>query len=121
MLRRALLLVLLSAPVPAFAAGLLGDWARDDGAVKVRFAPCGGAVCGTVTWLKDTSGNGKVGQKVFFDFKPDGEGKWAGSAFNPEDGKTYTGKLTLSGDKLNTAGCVLAGLICKSVDWVRAP
>ena len=53
--------------------------------------------------------------------KPAGEGKWVGSAFNPEDGKNYSGKMTLAGDKLNTSGCVLGGLICKSVDWTRAP
>jgi uncharacterized protein (DUF2147 family) len=52
--------------------------------------------------------------------KPNGENAWAGSAFNPNDGKRYTAKLTLSGDRLVTAGCVLGGLICKSFDWTRA-
>ena len=51
--------------------------------------------------------------------KPNGENAWAGSAFNPNDGKRYTAKLTLSGDHLITAGCVLGGLICKSFDWTR--
>ena len=51
--------------------------------------------------------------------KPNGENAWAGSAFNPEDGRRYTAKLTLSGDHLVTAGCVLGGLICKSFDWTR--
>ena len=51
--------------------------------------------------------------------KPNGEDSWAGTAFNPEDGKRYTAKLTLSGDHLVTAGCVLGGLICKSFDWTR--
>ena len=41
------------------------------------------------------------------------------TAFNPEDGKRYTAKLTLSGDHLVTAGCVLGGLICQSFDWTR--
>ena len=63
---------------------------------------------------------GKVGQQVFFDMKPSGENAWKGSAFNPEDGKTYSGKMTLSGDHLVTAGCVLGGLICKSMNWTRA-
>ena len=99
-----------------------GEWLQDDGKAKVRFASCGDAVCGSITWLKDpTSDPAKVGQQVFFDMKPAGDNLWKGSAFNPEDGKTYSGKMTLSGDRLTTAGCVLGGLICKSVDWTRAP
>jgi uncharacterized protein (DUF2147 family) len=53
--------------------------------------------------------------------KPDGKDSWAGSAFNPDDGKHYTAKLTLSGNRLVTSGCVFGGLICKSFDWTRAP
>jgi uncharacterized protein (DUF2147 family) len=52
--------------------------------------------------------------------KPKGDNVWTGSAFNPEDGKTYNGKLTLGGDQLTTAGCVLGGLICKSMSWTRS-
>ena len=103
----------------ALAADVTGEWLRADGVSKVRFSACGSAVCGTISWLKDPNAPAKVGQQVFFDMKPSGDNKWAGSAFNPEDGKTYSGKMTLSGDSLNTAGCVLGGLICKSVDWKR--
>jgi uncharacterized protein (DUF2147 family) len=28
--------------------------------------------------------------------------------------------MTMSGDHLVTAGCVLGGLICKSMNWTRA-
>ncbi len=90
------------------------------GASKVRIASCGGeALCGTIVWLKDPNGPAKVGQQVFFDMKPHGDNVWTGSAFNPEDGKTYSGKMTLAGDRLTTAGCVFGGLICKSVAWTR--
>ena len=51
--------------------------------------------------------------------KPSGDNVWAGLAFNPDDGRNYTSKITLSGDTLITAGCVLGGLICKSVSWTR--
>ena len=116
----ALLAVILFAATPALADAT-GEWARIDGKARVRIAPCGGgALCGTVTWVQDPKGPGKVGQRVFFDMKPTGANAWTGAAFNPEDGKTYSGKMTLNGDALNTAGCVLGGLICKSVDWTRA-
>ena len=77
-------------------------------------------LCGSIIWLRDPSGPAKVGQQVFFDMKPHGDNAWTGSAFNPEDGKTYLGKMTLTGDCLVTAGCVFGGLICKSVGWTRA-
>lgn len=97
----------------------LGVWQRDTGASRVRFAKCGEGLCGTLSWLKDTNGPAKVGQRIFYDMKPSGAGKWSGSAFNPEDGKTYSGTMTLAGDTLTTAGCVLGGLICRSVVWKR--
>jgi uncharacterized protein (DUF2147 family) len=110
---------LLASP-PAFAQDIGGIWLRESGASRVRFAKCGEALCGTLAWLKDASGPAKVGQRIFYDMKPDGAGKWKGSAFNPEDGKTYSGTMTLTGDRLTTSGCVLVGLICRSVNWAKA-
>lgn len=106
---------------PALAQELSGTtWLRETGASRVKFAPCGDALCGAIVWLKDPNGPAKLGQQVFFDMKPDGAGQWKGQAFNPEDGKTYSGKMTLSGTTLTTAGCVFGGLICKSTNWAKA-
>lgn len=104
----------------AFAGDVVGEWARVDGKAKVRFAPCGSALCGMVTWLKDPNGPGRIGQRVFYDMKPNGANAWAGTAFNPEDGKEYAGKMSLEGANLTTAGCVMGGWICKSFAWTRA-
>ena len=115
----ALALLAASAP-PALASDVTGIWTRDDGSARLRFSACGGgAICGFLAWKKELGGPAKIGQKLFSDMRPSGEGSWAGSAFNPEDGKRYTAKLTLSGDHLVTAGCVLGGLICQSFDWTR--
>ena len=106
---------------PVLAQDLAGTtWLRETGASRVKFAPCGEALCGSIVWLKDPNGPAKLGQQVCFDMKPDGAGQWAGQAFNPEDGKTYSGKMTLSGATLTTAGCVFGGLICKSTNWSKA-
>jgi uncharacterized protein (DUF2147 family) len=114
-------LALLAASAPAAIAGdVTGIWMRDDGSARLRFSACGGgAICGFLAWKKESGGAAKIGQKLFSDMRPSGEGTWAGTAFNPEDGKRYTAKLTLSGDHLVTAGCVLGGLICQSFDWNR--
>jgi uncharacterized protein (DUF2147 family) len=104
---------------PASAQEATGVWLRENGASRVRVAPCGSALCGTIVWLKDADSDAKVGQRVFFDMASSGGGTWNGKAFNPEDGKTYSGKMTVSGDKLVTSGCVLGGIICRSVNWSR--
>ena len=113
-------ITLALAAAPAAAQDATGTWLRDSGASRVRIAPCGDSLCGHITWLKDKSGPAKVGQRVFYGMKPNGAGSWKGSAFNPEDGKTYSGKMTVSGNSLTTSGCVLGGLICKTVNWSRA-
>ncbi|BCB19980.1 DUF2147 domain-containing protein [Bosea sp. ANAM02] len=110
---------LLAGVSGAAAQEVVGTWERDTGASRVRFTKCGEALCGSLSWLKDTSGPAKVGQRIFYDMKPNGANKWSGSAFNPEDGKTYSGTMTLSGNTLTTAGCVMGGLICRSVKWNR--
>jgi uncharacterized protein (DUF2147 family) len=116
-------LAALALPLMAGAAqaqDATGTWLRETGESRVRFAKCGDALCGTVSWLKDPENSkSKVGQRVFTGMKASGANQWTGEAFNPEDGKTYSGKMTLSGNSLTTAGCVLGGIICRSVSWSR--
>jgi uncharacterized protein (DUF2147 family) len=97
-----------------------GVWMREDGASKVQFSPCGAALCGTIVWLKNPNSKAHVGQKVFFDMARADQNSWTGQAFNPEDSKTYSGKMVVNGKKLRTSGCVFGGLICKSMTWARA-
>ncbi|MCA0399797.1 MAG: DUF2147 domain-containing protein [Proteobacteria bacterium] len=120
-MKRVMIATMLLASAPALANDLAGNWQRTDtGASRVKFSKCGDSLCGTIVWLKDANGPAKVGQRIFYDMKPAGEGKWEGKAFNPEDGKTYSGKMSLSGTTLTTAGCALGGLICRSVTWAKA-
>jgi uncharacterized protein (DUF2147 family) len=120
MIRVLLVSLAISQASAAMAGDVTGVWTRDDGSAKIRFSPCGeDAVCGSLAWKNDPSGPAKIGQKLFFNMRPKGDNAWAGSAFNPNDGKSYSAKLTLSGDHLLTAGCVLGGLICQSFGWTR--
>ncbi len=46
--------------------------------------------------------------------------KWNGQVYNPEDGKTYSGSITLkSANELDLQGCVGGGLFCKTQTWAR--
>jgi uncharacterized protein (DUF2147 family) len=106
---------------PALADDITGTWLRESGQSKVKFAPCGSAICGNIVWIKagvDTPA--KVGQRLFFDIKPTGPNTWNASYANPDDGKTYAAKISLSGGTLTTEGCALGGMICRSSTWTRA-
>jgi uncharacterized protein (DUF2147 family) len=115
-LASAILATVTAAPALADPSG---TWLRDNGNSRVRIASCGSNLCGTIVWLKDAEGPAKVGQRVFYDMAPNGTNSWSGKAFNPEDGKTYSGRMSLSGSTLTTSGCVAGGLICRSVTWRR--
>jgi uncharacterized protein (DUF2147 family) len=104
-------------PSCAFANTLLGDWQRGDGNVRIRIAACGDSLCATNTWVKDSSGE-KVGEKLIFAVTQQGDG-WAGSAYDPQRKLTISTKLKVIGKRLTSSGCVLSGVICRSVDWMR--
>jgi len=106
---------------PALADDVTGTWLRETGLSKVKFAPCGSAICGHLVWIKPgTDTPAKVGQRLFFDIKPTGPNAWSASYANPDDGKTYAAKISLSGGTLTTEGCAMGGMICRSSTWTRA-
>jgi len=37
---------------PSLADDILGTWLRDNGAMQVKFEPCGDAICGDIVWLR---------------------------------------------------------------------
>ena len=54
--------------------------------------------------------------------KPSGTAnKWSGQVYNAEDGKTYSGSLTLQdANTIKIEGCIMGGLLCKAATWTRA-
>jgi len=134
------ILLTLCAIAPAAAGDPGGKWLTQDGKAVVNIARCGAAVCGTIVSLKEpndpqtgkpkTDGHNQDAAKrsrpiiglQMFDMKPSGTAdRWDGQVYNAEDGKTYTGSLTLTGaTTLDLQGCALAGLICKTQTWTRA-
>jgi uncharacterized protein (DUF2147 family) len=125
---------------PALAADPIGTWLTEGGEATVRIASCGPELCGTIVALKEptdpSTGRPKtdknnpdagkrsrpvIGVQIVYGMKPSGTAnKWTGSVYNAEDGKTYSGNLTLqSANALRLEGCVLGGLICKGQTWTR--
>ncbi len=45
---------------------------------------------------------------------------YKGEVYNPEDGKTYSGKVEIiNNNQLRLTGCTFFGIICRSEDWYR--
>lgn len=129
----------IAAATPAAAGDPRGTWMTEDGKAKVAIVSCGGALCGNVIALTEPidpdTGKPKtdsknpdaarrsrpmIGVQIVIDMKPDTGDKWNGQVYNAEDGKTYSGSITLvNATTLTLKGCALGGLICKSQTWTR--
>jgi uncharacterized protein (DUF2147 family) len=135
----ALAMLYLAAAAPASAGDPRGNWLTENGRAKVSIVNCGGALCGNIVALREPNdpATGKpktdsnnpdatkrtrpmIGVQIVIDMKPDTADKWKGQVYNAEDGKTYSGSITLvNGATLNLQGCALGGLICKTQTWTR--
>jgi uncharacterized protein (DUF2147 family) len=124
-----LVLPLASAPAAAQAADPSGTWLTASGETRVRIAPCGANMCGTVAWVSKPGKDEKnenaslrdrnlVGIRLVT-MTPAGAGKWNGSLYDYTSGKTYSGSMTYSGgNTLTMQGCV-AGIFCRSSSWTK--
>ena len=96
-----------------------GLWARGDGKAKVRVERCGADLCAINTWIREGTRHEKAGDKLIMSVKPDEPGHWSGTAFDPQRDMTYRMTLEVGGRAMVTHGCVLAGIVCKEMDWTR--
>jgi uncharacterized protein (DUF2147 family) len=114
----ALVLALLTRA--ATADDVTGSWLHQSGQAQILFAPCGGAVCGRLVWIKSgAKTNARVGDQTFFDMKRVRPNEWQGKTLYPEDGEIYDATMRVEGTVLTTVGCAFGGIICKSVRWTR--
>ena len=131
----ALALAAVLASPSAQAAEPTGLWQTASRGGQVEIYRCGAALCGRLVSsdglkadpnLKDVN-NSNAGQRgrglknltIMSGFSG-GPKEWSGgSIYNAEDGRTYSGSLTLDGDNtLKLRGCVVAPL-CKTQTWTR--
>jgi len=131
-------LVTINPAGTASAADAIGTWYTGDKEGQVRIVNCGGALCGTLIWLKEpndpATGRPKtdknnadaskqsrplLGVPIVLGMKPSGPGQWTGDVYNASDGKTYSGSFTLTGpNSADLKGCMLS-VFCKSQTWTR--
>lgn len=119
---------------------ILGTWLTDEGKALVEIQKCGATFCGTIIWLKEpTNPDGTVkrddqnpieakrdrrilGLEILSDFKYRSDAVWTGGKiYDPENGKTYSCKITLMGDKLKVRGYIGFSLLGRTTIWERSP
>ncbi|WP_425983248.1 DUF2147 domain-containing protein [Brevundimonas sp. TWP1-2-1b1] len=120
---------------PALAGDPTGLWQTPTNGGQVRIARCGQALCGTLvtsnhirtdanardTQNRDTALRSRTLRNLpMLTGFTGGPTEWRnGSVYNPADGRTYRGTITMTGDNsLNLRGCVVAPL-CKTQTWTR--
>lgn len=108
----------------------VGLWTNPKGSLTVRTRRCGPQLCATVVSasekakLKAARGGVQqlVGTEIFSNYKPDGDGSWAGTLFVPDKGKRVSSTLEPvgGGDRVTISGCLIGRILCKSQVWTRA-
>jgi uncharacterized protein (DUF2147 family) len=123
---------------PALAADPRGTWLTQDKDAALTISSCGARLCGRIIWLERATDRGGAprrdknnpdpgkqtrricGLVVIKDLAPSGPDAWAGSVYNPEDGKTYQGSITvLSQDALKVRAYLALPIFGKNQTWTR--
>ena len=138
-MKTTLLLAAVAAAIaaPAFAADPIGLWQTPTNGGQVRISACGQNLCGVLVTSDHIRANPAMADARNSDRAlrtrtlrnlpmlngfHGGPTEWTGgSVYNPDDGRTYRGTITMQGDNtLRLRGCVVAPL-CKTQTWTRIP
>jgi len=125
---------------------ILGLWYNEEHDGIIEIYKCADKYCGRIVWVKEPDypaddKMGRSGRRRVDDENPDpnlrnrpiigltmmsgfifdGENEWkSGSVYDPKNGKTYRGTLTLiSPNKLDLRGYVLFSFLGRSTTWTR--
>jgi uncharacterized protein (DUF2147 family) len=100
---------------PGPADPIYGVWSRDNHIEKMEFFDCEGRLCARGV-LPRPDGSQPMILRYAARIEPN---KWRGDLFNPENGKTYSGTITLdSPTRLTLTGCLIA-FLCQSETWSK--
>lgn len=136
----------LSAPLSAAVAALLltagaahaqkaedafGVWLNPENGTNIEMYKCAPGLCAKIVSNKDGQKTDDknpdaakrsqpiVGLVIMADGKKTGDKSWAGSLYNRDNGKTYSGTITVkSKEAIELSGCV-AAVLCRSATWTR--
>jgi uncharacterized protein (DUF2147 family) len=143
-----LLFLLFAVVSTCYAVGddILGVWYNQEKDARIEMIKCGELYCGKVVWLKEPNypadsqdgvpgtpkldrNNPKpelkkvpiIGLQIVHDFMFVDDNVWkGGKVYDPKNGKTYSGKITLvSSHQLNLRGFIGITLLGRTAIWTR--
>ncbi|MCK9418022.1 MAG: DUF2147 domain-containing protein [Nitrospirae bacterium] len=143
-----LMVLILLVPTAVFAGDddILGVWNNQEKSAKIELFKCGDKYCGKLVELTEPNypegsregvpGTPKLdnnnpdpnlrktprlGLAILRDFAHAGENKWAGGkVYDPKNGKTYSGKMTLvTPGQLEMRGFLGISLLGRTATWTR--
>jgi len=100
-------------------ASITGAWSRTDGSLRIAIEACDERFCAVSTWIKDPGNGEAVGDRLVMTLQPRDPVRLAGEAFDEKRGLKYTMLISVGQDAMTTQGCVLAGIVCKTMNWTR--
>ena len=116
----------------AMAAGPVGLWRDNDKGAEIKVSECGAGLCVQIAKPSDPvakdknnpdpslRGRSLAGLTLISGAKQSAANVWQGDVYNVEDGRVYSGSLTLVSEaRLQMEGCALAGLVCKTRTFSR--
>ena len=124
-----------SLAAPALASDPTGLWQTPTNGGQVRISRCGQALCGvlvtsnhiraTPNMLDDKNRDASLRTRTLRNLPllngfTGGPTEWrGGTVYNPDDGRTYSGSITMQNDNtLRLQGCVVRPL-CRNQTWTR--
>lgn len=95
---------------------IYGIWVRGGRQEKLEFFDCEGKLCARgVIPLPD----GSPPPLILRNAPQTAPNQWKGDLYNPENGKLYSGTITLNNPKqLTLTGCLIA-FLCQSESWTK--
>ena len=113
------------------AEDAFGTWLNPDDQSNIELYKCGEGLCARITKLVDAKATDEknpdtakrtrpiVGLVIMDGAKKSGANKWSGTLYNPTDGKSYSGTVTIkTKDAVDLSGCV-AYVLCRTTTWTR--
>jgi uncharacterized protein (DUF2147 family) len=114
----ALTLFVIALPGIACAFDPYGTWMRPSTGTQVSFYDCRGKLCAKIVAVKDERRKSEIGTVVITGATKSADNEWKGDLLNTDDGKIYTGVVTMQGPyALYLKGCFT--FICRGETWTK--
>ena len=110
-----------TAAAPAHALEPYGVWLRAESGTAFDFYNCADKLCAKVISVADPQDKKAVGTVILRNAVRNEDGEWSGDLYNTDDGKIYSGTISVKKPtELTLEGCLLK-FLCKTEKWERAP